>query len=192
MRGRKSTLACLCLASALDYADRFALAGLFLPLQKKFASGPAAISMCFLAQNLALAVFSPLWAWFADGPAARHMLLATGALAWGGLTVASAFVAALWQLIVLRALTGAALAALIPVAQSMVADMANARSRGRLYGVVGAASWCGAVGGTIFATWVGDADASTLSRLGVASGIGGVSFVFLTLGASRGTALGSY
>ena len=87
----------------------------------------------------------------------------------------SAFSVQLWQLIVLRGMTGAALAALIPVAQSMVADMTSDKRRGRVFGVVGAAGWCGAVGGTVFATSVGNRTHAPLS-------LRGYSFVLLVLG----------
>ena len=60
---------------------------------------------------------------------------------WGGLTALSAFATRLWMLFVLRALTGVALAAVMPVGQSMVADMAGERRRGKLYGLMGAAGW---------------------------------------------------
>ena len=165
----RATLICLALAGAIDYADRFALGGLFLPLQRAFGASPEHISQLFLVQNLALAAFSPVWGSFADARRfPRHRLLAVAAITWGLLTAVSACLTQLWQLIVLRGLTGAALAALIPTVQSMIADMASEHRRGRLYGLVGAASWIGAVVGTVGATTVGDADLSPFPMAGYA------------------------
>ena len=150
----RGTLFCLCLVSALDYADKFALAGLFLPLQRHFSVGAEALAQLFVAQNLSLAVFSPLWGHLADSTSfSRPVLLAAASLAWGMLTMASAAPGLGFPaLIAMRALTGAALAALIPVSQLMVADMAQEQQRGRLFGLIGSAGWAGAVCGTIFST----------------------------------------
>ena len=172
-----TTLILLCLLTAVDHANRFALAGLFLPLQRAFGASPAQLSPLFLAQTLAVALASPLWGWAADaGRLGRPKLLAAAALLWGLFSIASAFVPRLWMLISLRALAGGALAAVIPITQSMIADLASDRRRGRLFGVVGAAGWCGAVAGNVFSTAVGARDEITPFSLK------GYSFVLLLLG----------
>jgi MFS family permease len=161
------TMACLCLCSFLDYSDKFALAGLFLPFQKRFGVGPEALASLVMAQNLALAVSSPLWGWLADGGSsiARHRLLASACLAWAVLTALSACATRIWQLAILRALTGVALAGLLPIQQSMVADMITEPRRGIAYGLVGMVAWCGAIAGSVLSTAIGDRPSTPLPQV---------------------------
>ena len=58
-------------------------------------------------------------------------------------------------MLALRVLTGAALTAVTPISQSVVADIATAEQRGRQFGLIGASDNLGSLLGGIFATTVG-------------------------------------
>ena len=173
-RRHERTLFVHWLAAAVDGADKRLLAALFRALEASFGFGPADLGMLMVGQNLALALSAPVWGQLADASRERIRLLAAGSALWGLWTALFAGATSFYQMLALRVLTGAALSAVTPISQSVVADIATAEQRGRQFGLIGASDNLGSLLGGIFATTVGGTMVGALD---------GWRFVFLVLAA---------
>jgi MFS family permease len=145
------TLATLAAATAIDAADARVLPALFRPLERRFGYGPERLSALMVGQSLALAISSPAWGHLADRHS-RVRLLAYGCFLWALWTALMAAAGGFYGLLATRTLAGAALAAVTPIAQSLVADLTAPASRGTIFGVLvavgNAGAWVGGVAGT--------------------------------------------
>lgn len=142
-------------AAALDGADKKAIPALFRSLELHFGLGPSSLAMLMVGQSLALAVAAPVWGELADSSRNRIGLLAAGIAAWGLWTALTAAASAFWMLLLLRVLTGVALASVVPISQTIVADIAPPREHGYQFGALGASDALGQAVGSCFATIVG-------------------------------------
>jgi MFS family permease len=113
------------------------LPSLFRVLEREFGLHPKALATLVLCQSLGGAVTAPVWAHFSDGSRARIGLLAFASGLLATWTMLTAAVSAYWQLLVLKILTGIALAAITPISQSIVADIVPAAGRGTQFGLIG-------------------------------------------------------
>ena len=153
-RRERVTLISLASAAAVDAADARILPALFRSLEKTFGFGPERLSTLMVGQSLALALSSPIWGHLADRYS-RVRLLAFGCFSWALWTLLMATAGSFVALLATRILAGMALAAVAPIAQSLVADLAAPASRGCAFGVILAVGNVGAWMGGMLGTALG-------------------------------------
>jgi len=174
--GLISTMVLLCLGAVLDNADDTTLAGMLRAFEEVFGVSAYDESGLLLGAGLGMALASPFWGLLADAHT-RLYLISAGAAAWGLFTLLSAFATSFTWLIVTRTLTGVALAGILPIGQSLVADMFDADMRGRAFSVV---QLVGSLG-----SFLGLATSTNVSELALfgqkASGWRGVFFTLAIL-----------
>eukprot|EP00927_Polykrikos_kofoidii_P050195 TRINITY_DN44113_c0_g1_i1.p1 TRINITY_DN44113_c0_g1~~TRINITY_DN44113_c0_g1_i1.p1 ORF type:complete len:500 (+),score=75.17 TRINITY_DN44113_c0_g1_i1:163-1500(+) len=83
---------------------------------------PSRLAVLAAAQGVAMSVATPIWGHLVDGGFSRQKILASGAIAWGLLTLVMAFVINFYGILFLRILNGAALGCIFPVVQSLVPE----------------------------------------------------------------------
>ncbi|CAJ1368306.1 unnamed protein product, partial [Effrenium voratum] len=101
--------------------------------------------MLALCQGVACAVTGPLWGNLVDSGASRKTLLQAGAGLWGICTFQLALTSNFVVMMMLRVLNGAALAMMVPVIQSFVADLTSSENCGSAFGKVACAANVGQV-----------------------------------------------
>jgi len=136
----------------VEGADLALLPSSFRALEVSLGLTPSRLAALGLAQAFTGAIAAPIWGSFADIGWSRKMLLVAGASAWGLLTLLLSFVSEFFTMLALRALNGVALAALMPISQSVIADISVASERGMLFGWASFSLNVGVVFGTVFAT----------------------------------------
>ncbi|CAJ1402069.1 unnamed protein product [Effrenium voratum] len=96
-------------------------------------------------RGVACAVTGPLWGNLVDSGASRKTLLQAGAGLWGICTFQLALTSNFVVMMMLRVLNGAALAMMVPVIQSFVADLTSSENCGSAFGKVACAANVGQV-----------------------------------------------
>lgn len=139
------TLAALFLLAVLKGADVQMLPSSFRAMEHDLHFAPSQLAMIALSQGVATAVTGPLWGNFVDSGASRKWLLQVGAGLWGICTFLLALTSHFTLMIALRVLNGAALAMIVPVVQSMVADLTTSTTCGATFGKVSCSSSLGQV-----------------------------------------------
>lgn len=165
----------LCLASTLDKFDADVTGGLLRTFEISFGIDAESESALLLSSALPMALFAPFWGFLADSLSRKH-LMAAGAFSWGFFTFLSASAQSFGALCVFRALTGVALASIMPLTMGIVADLVDAPRRGMAFGIVGLFGGAGQMLGLLSTTNLAGATTS----LGQASGW---RVIFLVLGA---------
>jgi hypothetical protein len=150
--GRRLTMPLLLVTNAVDAADLALLPGLFRVLEQDFRVGPKALSMLVLAQSTLKGLAYPVWGVAADRyPRRRSLWLATAA--WGAAAAVVAASVHFAMILLSLGLGGIALACLMPVSQSMMADIIPAARRGTAFGWFAlAGNLGGLVGGALSTT----------------------------------------
>jgi MFS family permease len=133
---RKTSLACLCLISAIKGADMQLLPASFRAMEVSLNIDPLSLAFLALCQGVAAAVSGPMWGNLVDSGVSRKNLLVFGTIAWGWCTICLGFVNTLEAMGCLRVLNGVALAVLAPITQSFVADLSSQHSRGQTFGTL--------------------------------------------------------
>merc|ERR1719401_833027 len=128
-------LGLLCAAAAVEGGDQVLLPAVSFALQKDLDVTLSNLAAMNLAQALAMSAVAPFWGILADRQVmSRKSLLILGAVIQGFITVVLAFVDDVGFMVALRALNGAMLAGLRPVAIGVIADVTSESSRGKVYG----------------------------------------------------------
>lgn len=127
-------LAALCAISAVKGADLQLLPSSFRAMEVDLKLKPYALGTLALCQGVACAAAGPFWGNLVDSGMSRRLLMIAGTGSWGACTLALAFVSGFWNMALLRALNGAALAMLLPVVQSFVVDLSVKSERGYIFG----------------------------------------------------------
>jgi len=130
------TLAALFLLAVLKGADQQMLPSSFRAMEHDLHFAPSQLAVMALCQGVAAAVTGPMWGNFVDSGASRKWLLQVGTGLWGICTIQLAMTSNFALMIVLRVLNGAALAMIVPVVQSMVADLTDSSNCGSTFGKV--------------------------------------------------------
>ena len=136
--------------AALDNADKQLLASSFPLLEKTLHMNVATLGYFSLVTNASYALALPFWAWLLHKFTLRHIhtLLAVACATWGIATLGIAASAAsfAWQASC-RALTGAALASILPLSQTLLVEcIPNPSERGQAFGLL---SLCETFAGTL-------------------------------------------
>jgi len=125
----------LCAVSALEGADQAMLPSVSYALQLDLDLPLTDITKMNLVQALAQSGSAPIWGVLSDRQIIRRKdLLVLGCILQGVITVILAGVDELEFMILLRALNGAMLASLRPVAAGIIADVTPEAGRGKVYG----------------------------------------------------------
>lgn len=139
------TLPTLMLLSGLKGAEIQLLPASFRAMERDLHLRPEHLGVLALCQGLACVLTGPIWGNLVDSGASRKMLLKIGVALWGCASIQLAFATEFWHMAALRVLTGAALAMLLPVTQSLVADLADREEIGQYFGKIAMAANMGAV-----------------------------------------------
>ncbi|CEM04668.1 unnamed protein product [Vitrella brassicaformis CCMP3155] len=139
------------LCNAIEGVDLQLLPSSFKALEGSFGLSPSALGRLSLVQALCQASAGPLWGHMADN-VSRNLLLSFGCCFWGVLSMLFASSQYYYQMLVLRALNGVALASVGPVCQSIIADMFPSSERGGAFGLIQLALCSGMILGALFAT----------------------------------------
>jgi len=131
--------------SAMKGADIQMLPSSFRAMEHDLHLVPSQLAILALCQGVACAVSGPIWGNLVDSGASRKWLLQVGAGLWGLCTIQLALTSNFVIMIVLRVLNGAALAMMVPVMQSFVADLTTSSNCGSAFGKVACAANVGQV-----------------------------------------------
>eukprot|EP00440_Ansanella_granifera_P048249 gb/GFBE01052267.1/.p1 GENE.gb/GFBE01052267.1/~~gb/GFBE01052267.1/.p1 ORF type:complete len:499 (+),score=84.43 gb/GFBE01052267.1/:1-1497(+) len=142
---RESTLCALFVLAALKGADVQLLPSSFRAMESDLHLSPSQLGMLALCQGVACAITGPFWANLVDSGASRKQLLKYGAALWGICTFQLALTSNVAVMVGLRVINGTALAMMVPVMQSFVADLTTSDNRGQAFGKVACAANVGQV-----------------------------------------------
>ena len=142
-------------AASVDSMDAQLLPSVFQALEADpaFLLSPASLGKLALCQSLAQSLASPAWGLAADTKP-RSRLLAVGCAGWGLCTLLVGAAPGFYALALGRACAGVALACIMPLSQSILADLFPDAERGRAFGACQAFQQAGALFGASFATSV--------------------------------------
>lgn len=92
-----------------------------------------------LAANLSYALFLPFWGWLVHRYTVKsaHIVLGSACCIWGVATLAIAKSQSIFSQALFRSINGAALAAILPLSQMMLADLVPQSMRGTAFGLMG-------------------------------------------------------
>mmetsp|Transcript_30328 Transcript_30328/g.77099 ORF Transcript_30328/g.77099 Transcript_30328/m.77099 type:complete len:588 (+) Transcript_30328:52-1815(+) len=143
----------LCAVGGLEGADNVMLPCVFFALQRDLGltlNNLAAMSLC---QALAGNIAAPFWGIMADRALmTRKAIIIVGCILQGLITVVLAFVDDVTPMLMLRALNGAMLASLRPIANGIVADVTTETNQGKVFGTMQLVMNIGTMGGTLLGT----------------------------------------
>ena len=130
----------LVIIAALDAADKALLAASFPVLERTLHLDVEALGYFSLFTNLSYALSLPFWGWLVHRYTIHnaHNILSASCLVWG---LASLGIAASGDVVsaqaVFRSITGAALASILPLTQTLLVELVPAALRGRAFGIMG-------------------------------------------------------
>lgn len=149
-----STLALLCGVCIVQGADDQLLPGSLRALERTLGVSPADLSLLGIAQAITQGPCGLVWVGLVDSGVDRKSLLLGGVFAWAALTLMMALVRSYWTMLLLRFLNGAAVSCMLPVSQSIVADISQPAERGSFFGLMQMFSYGGILGGQFFTTLI--------------------------------------
>eukprot|EP00931_Biecheleriopsis_adriatica_P041494 TRINITY_DN23708_c0_g2_i1.p1 TRINITY_DN23708_c0_g2~~TRINITY_DN23708_c0_g2_i1.p1 ORF type:complete len:485 (-),score=78.80 TRINITY_DN23708_c0_g2_i1:78-1532(-) len=130
----KTTILMLYILAAVKGADMAMLPASFRAMERDLAMTPQELGMLALCQGVSMAMAGPFWGNLVDSGVSRKLLLKVGTSAWGFCTFQLAFVSGIWMMAFLRVLNGFALAIVLPVSQSYLADVVAEHCVGEVCG----------------------------------------------------------
>ncbi|CAL8464837.1 g4372 [Coccomyxa elongata] len=152
---RMRTVTLINLAGMMERMDEQILPALYNALGKAFDASPTELGYLTLSRALVQAFASPL-----GGVAGHYMnrikVTAFGCLLWGCMTAGFGLCSSVPQGIFFWGMNGIGLALVIPSGQSLVADYYPSASRGSAFGALYLTSALGGMGGSFFATNLGE------------------------------------
>lgn len=126
-----ATLVVLTLINLLNYLDRYVVSGMLPLVQEAFGRSDEEMGILSSSFLVVYALASPFTGLIGDR-FARKWLVAGGVLVWSAATVASGLARSFEELLLARALIGIGEAGYAAVAPGMIADLYDARRRGRM------------------------------------------------------------
>lgn len=143
----------LCLVSALEGADAALLPAVFFALQEDLSLALTDLATMTLVQAVTASLVAPFWGILADrGIMRRKSIIVMGCVLQGLVTISLAAVDQMLWMTLLRALNGALLASLRPVANGILADVTSETRRGKVYGFVQMCTNAGIMAGGLIGT----------------------------------------
>lgn len=144
--------------AALDSADKSLLAASFPVLEKTLGLSMESLGFFSLFANLSYALSLPFWAYLVHRFTINnaHNVLAASCLLWGlsSFCIASTFT--FYSQALYRSINGAALASILPLSQTMLAELVAPNARGRAFGVLGVAEKAAATLAVASVVWCND------------------------------------
>lgn len=150
-----STMAVLLAAFIVDQADLSLLPGLFRALEVDFGLPPKAMAGLVVTQSLCKGIAYPAWGVVADRRS-RKSAMFWSCVAWAAAAVVVVFAMHYLVLILALGIGGVALAALIPVSQSIMADAVCAAQRGVAFGCMNTGANVGGLLGGALSTSISE------------------------------------
>ena len=149
----------LVVIAALDSADKSLLAASFPVLERTLHLDLEALGYFSLFTNLSYALSLPFWGWLVHRYTIHnaHNILSAACLLWGlaSLGIAASDGVVLAQAI-FRSITGAALASILPLTQTMLVELVPSTMRGRAFGVMGLMERAAATMAVAAVVWLKD------------------------------------
>ncbi|CAE7466129.1 norA [Symbiodinium natans] len=146
-------LTSLCLVSALEGADMALLPAVFYALQTDLGLHLNDLATMTLIQGVTSSAVAPFWGIIADrGIMKRKTIIIMGCILQGLVTMMLSVVDQMVGMTLLRALNGALLASLRPVANGVIADVTSEQRRGKVYGFVQLCANVGLMAGGLIGT----------------------------------------
>ncbi|CAK9011511.1 unnamed protein product [Durusdinium trenchii] len=146
-------LSSLCLVSVLEGADMALLPAVFYALQRDLGLHLQDLATMTLIQGVTTSAVAPFWGILADrGIMKRKHIIVMGCVLQGLVTMLLSVIDQMVGMTLLRALNGALLASLRPVASGIIADVTSEQRRGKVYGVVQFCTNCGLMVGGLVGT----------------------------------------
>lgn len=139
----------------IDGFDVFMVGKIAPAIAAGFGETPAAMTIVFVLQQVGLAVGAFAMTPLSDRWGRRRMLAISGVL-FGVLTLASVFAQSLFQLAVLRGLSGVFLSAVLPTALALVGEATPRHRRASFITIALAGYSAGAAAGAAVAAWLID------------------------------------
>jgi len=135
MESAERTRWLLCMFAFIEGMDQQLLPATYHVLERTFGMSPALLGQNQRAVSLTQALFAPFWSVLADHYP-KKWLLALSSMGWCIVTVMLACVSSTGPMLYLRMAHGVTLAALTPLAQSIVAEVTLEFDRGRAFGKI--------------------------------------------------------
>mmetsp|Transcript_11572 Transcript_11572/g.21943 ORF Transcript_11572/g.21943 Transcript_11572/m.21943 type:complete len:554 (-) Transcript_11572:42-1703(-) len=146
-------LSSLCMVSILEGADMALLPAVFYALQHDLGLQLNDLATMTLIQGVTSSAVAPFWGILADrGILQRKTIIITGCVLQGLVTMLLSVVDQMIGMTLLRALNGALLASLRPVANGVIADVTSEQRRGKVYGFVHLCTCLGLMAGSLIGT----------------------------------------
>jgi AAHS family 4-hydroxybenzoate transporter-like MFS transporter len=154
-RSNYAILAVCAFVMFIDGLDVFMVGKIAPAIARGLGESPAAMTLVFLLQQIGLAVGAFVATPLADRYGRKRMLIIS-AIAFGVLTLITAFATSLTQVAILRGLAGIFLSGGLPMAIALVAEATPRRSRGTFIAISFATYSCGSAAGGAIAAWLID------------------------------------
>jgi len=132
----RKNLALICFLAVIDGMDIQLLPASFKALESDLGLTPTNLALLAVCQGYAMCISGPFWGAVADSGFPRKWLLAMGSAMWGTLTLMLALCNSFHFMVVLRTLNGIALGLLIPVIQSLIAEISSKSEMGFSFGCI--------------------------------------------------------
>jgi MFS family permease len=142
---RFATTVLLALANVVERADLSALPAVFFEIQRKFDLSPSQLGLITCFRGVASTLFSGV-AGVVGNRYNRATLIGAGCIFWGVACVAMGASQNFSQLLVSRSINGLGIGLVVPLMNSLVADMYSKSTRGRAFGLM---QTTGNIGGSI-------------------------------------------
>jgi len=133
-----------------NYADRQAFFAIFPHLEREFGFDPVQLGLIGSAFAWVYAAGAPFAGFIGDRVPRKHLILG-GCVFWSVVTLLTGWCNRFWQLVTVRALTGAGETFYFPAAMSLLSDYHGRRSRSLAFSWHQSAVYMGSIGGS----WLG-------------------------------------
>lgn len=160
---------------AIEGTDMLLLPSCYRAMEMDLGLSPSSLGYLAMGQAFWQASAAPLWGAVSDSMS-RRLVLTTAVGGWAIFTALTSAASGFWVLFVIRCLNGIALASIIPVSQSIVADVSLSKNRGSTFGLIQSFTSFGQIFASLFGTW--------LSGITIVPGFMGWRLTFLLTGAT--------
>ncbi|KAF4675180.1 hypothetical protein FOL47_008187 [Perkinsus chesapeaki] len=158
---------------AIEGTDMLLLPSCYRAMEVDLGLSPSSLGYLAMGQAFWQASAAPIWGAVSDAMS-RRIVLTTGVAGWALFTALTSAASSFWVLFIIRCFNGIALASIMPVSQSVVADVSLSQNRGSTFGFIQSFTSLGQIFASLFGTW--------LSGIMIAPGYMGWRLAFLLTG----------